>query len=112
MTRVRRSGSSALLREVDALCAELQQRCGLTRLSIVIERSSGPLTVTLQNQFHSRPSADAIARLELEVRDGERRLGDVLLEDSLAQSYPEDIRRAADDVVTRHVPALRDALSA
>jgi hypothetical protein len=109
---VRRSRSSAFLRAVDALCAELQERCGLTRFSIVIERSSGPLTVTLQNQFHSLAQAQAVARLELEVRDGERRLGEVLLEDSLAQGYPEEIRRAASDVLTRHVRALRDALPA
>jgi hypothetical protein len=107
---VRRSRSSAFLRAVDALCAELQDRCGLTRFSIVIERSSGPLTVTLQNQFHSRVQARAGARLELEVRDGEHRLGEVLLEDCHAKSYPEELRREAGDVLTRHVPALRDAL--
>ena len=106
---MRRSRSSALLRAVDSLCAELQESCGLTRFSIVIERSSGPLTVTLQNQSHSSARAQAVARLELEVRDGERRLGEVLLEDSFAQSYPEEIRRAASVVLTKHVPALRDA---
>jgi hypothetical protein len=95
---------------VDALCAELQERCGVTRFSIVIERSSGPLTVTLQNQFHSYAQGQAGARLALEVRDGERRLGEVLLEDCHAQSYPEEIRREAGDVLTRHVSALRDAL--
>lgn len=107
---MRRSRSSALLRAVDALCEDLQERCGVTRFSIVIERSSGPLTITLQDQFHSIARRRAVAQLELEVRDGERRLGHVLLEDSLALSYPEEIRRAAGDILTKHVPALRDAL--
>jgi hypothetical protein len=97
---------------VDALCAELREQCGLTRFGIVIERSSGPLTVTLQDQFHSQALAQSVARLELEVRDGERRIGEVLLEDSFAQTYPDEIRRAAGDVLTRHVSALRDALPA
>jgi hypothetical protein len=109
---VKRSRSSAFLRAVDALCAELQESCGLTRFSILIERSSGPLTVTLQDQVHLLARAHTIARLALEVRDGERRLGEVLLEDSLAQSYPDEIRRAATDVIKRHAPALRDALPA
>ena len=107
---MRRSRSSAFLYALDALCVELQERCGLTRFSIVIERSSGPLTVTFQNELHS--SAQAIARLELDVRDGEHRLGEILIEDSMSESYSAEIRRAAGDVLTRHAHALRDALPA
>lgn len=108
MTRAR---SSPLLRAVDSLCEELQHRCGLTRFSIVIDRPSGPLTVTLQAHGPSH-TATPVARLELELRDGERRLGRVLLEDAFVSKYPDELRRAADDVLAKHIAALRDALPA
>jgi len=106
-----RSRSSALLRAVDSLCDELQRRCGLTRFSIVIDRPSGPLTVTLEGHGPAR-TGTPVARLELELRDGDRRLGRVLLEDAFVSNYPDELRRAADDVLARHIPALRDALPA
>jgi hypothetical protein len=108
-TRLRRSRSSAFLRAVDALCDELQHVCGLTRFSIVVERVSGPLTITLQDELHS-PLRRGVARIDLELRDSKGRIGEVLLEDALAQNYPQDIRAAAGEVVRRHLTSLRDAL--
>jgi hypothetical protein len=97
------------LRAVDALCEELQRTCGLTRFSIVVDRASRPLTVTLENDFHGI-RRHGTARFALELRDGDRRLGEVVLEDALAHAYPEEVRSAAGDVLARHVHALRDVL--
>lgn len=107
---MRGAASSRFLRAVDALCEELQQTCGLTRFSIVVDRSSRPLTVTLENDLHAISRRHGSARFALELRDGDRRLGEVVLEDALAHAYPAEIRSAASDVLTRHVHALRDVL--
>ena len=107
---MRRTASSKFLRAVDALCEDLQRTCGLTRFSIVVDRASRPLTVTLENDFHAIPRRHGPARFALELRDGDRRLGEVVLEDALAYSYSEQVRGAANDVIARHVRALRDVL--
>src|SRR5688572_11434970 len=109
---MRRAGeSSALLRAVDALCADLQRTCGVTRLSVVLDRVPRPLTVTLQNEFHVVTRARGSARLTLELRDGDRRLGEVVLEDALAYVYPAEMRGVAGDVLARHARALSDVMA-
>lgn len=86
--------------------------CGLTRFSIIVQRASGPLTVTLQNEYHSLSRPHATARLRLALRDGESEFGEIVLEDAQLLSYPEDLCVTANEVLTRHVPALRQALPA
>lgn len=106
---MKRTASSKFLRAVDALCEELQRTCGLTRFSIVVDRASRPLTVTLEKDFHLM-RRHGTACFALELRDGDHRLGEVVLEDALAHDYPEEVRSAASVVLERHMPALRDAL--
>lgn len=101
---------SPLLSAVDALCDELQTTCGLTRFSLVIDRDPHPLTITFQDELHFAKSAGASAVLQLDLRDGDRCIGQVTLEDALAYTYPDDVRGAAGDVLRRHVGALAQLL--
>ncbi len=97
---------SPFLRAVDALCEELQSSCGMTRFCLMIDRRPHPLTITFESQFHVRRRSGSAALIELELEDHGRRLGRVILEDSLAHAYPDDVRRAAAGVVTRHAAVL------
>ena len=101
------SASSAFLRAVDSLCEDLRNACGLTRFSIVIDRCERPLTISFEDDRHPGLRLAPTAYLEVELTDGDRRLGYVELHNALTSEYSKDTMRVARDLVERHAVTLR-----
>jgi hypothetical protein len=104
------AGASSFLVALDALSAELDTVCGFTRLSIVLDRRSRPLTVSFEKQLHAGMRLAPTAYLEIDLSDGVERIGYVTMQNSLAQQYPPAAAGQAHDVVSRYASVLRGAL--
>lgn len=104
------SPDRTLLSAVDALCLDLQRACGLTRLSIVLDRAPRPLTISFENELHAGLRLAPTAYLEIELRAGADRLGYVTVHNALATSYSPEAIQIAHLLVARHTAALRDTI--
>jgi hypothetical protein len=103
--------SSSLLAVVDRLCEEIRETCGLTRLSIVLDRRPIPLTISYEDATHATAPLAPTAYLELEITDGgDDPIGYVTLQDSRAAMYPASARASASAAIAHSAEPLRRAL--
>jgi hypothetical protein len=102
--------ASSFLVVVDALSQELDSICGFTRLSIVLDRRSRPLTVSFEKQLHAGLRLLPTAYLEFDLSDGAESIGYITMQNSMASQYSPAVADQALGVVSRYAGVLRSAI--
>lgn len=108
-----------LVQACESMRDALQQRLGLTSFRIELARRSTPLVVAFgsadpnarYDPRHDRAILGTAAQLELAIRDGERVIGNVVIEDARRSNYPDESRGEGERIAARFAPALRDLLA-
>lgn len=100
------------MRTVDALCQELRSSCGLTRVSVVLERRTLPLTISFEDRTHAGVPLAPTAYLEIQLMRGRIAIGYVTLQNSLLAAYSAQACSTAHAIVDRYSDALVHAIPA
>ena len=105
-----------LIRACEALRGELRRRIGLTAFTIVLDRRTTPLVISLRGQEGPTPDDQrhdrrAPARIEVVVSDGERRVATVRIEDASRVEYPQEARAACQRIAAAYAPELSALLA-